>query len=170
MTGSAIDLLPGSAATVENCLFVNNLGNLGVDDVSQPGLKFNSEHGSGAITVFYDSRITVSNSTFAGNWNGVDDKGRNNVYARCIFWMNNATGGISPGGRYEIDILDGRGVEDCWLNGETIDLRGTLSEDANTFGAPDPEFDEDYVPQAAAYDGVGYRPVANNDTFRSGTR
>ena len=52
-TGSALDLLHGSAATVENCLFVGNVANMGVDVVGLlTGGEFHPENGSGAITVF----------------------------------------------------------------------------------------------------------------------
>ena len=55
-TGSALDLLHGSAATVENCLFVGNVANMGVDVVGLlAGGEFHPENGSGAITVFADS-------------------------------------------------------------------------------------------------------------------
>src|SRR5687767_5437332 len=53
ITGSAVDLLHGSRATLENCLFVGNIANLGVDLVGMlGGAEYHPEHGSGALTVF----------------------------------------------------------------------------------------------------------------------
>ena len=47
-TGSALDLLHGSYATIENCLFVGNVANLGVDYVGLlGGAEYHAEHGSG---------------------------------------------------------------------------------------------------------------------------
>lgn len=160
ITGSAMDVLPNSSAVIENCLFVGNISNTGVDYISQ-GQNYNEEHGSGALTVFPGSRVRVRRCTFSGNWNGVDDKGRGNVYTNTIFWMNNAGGGISPGGRYEIDILDGSGVSGCFLRGDINDLRGALDQNRNTVNGPDPDFDALYRPRAKAYANVGYRPATD---------
>ena len=104
-TGSALDLLHGSAATIENCLFVGNVANMGVDVVGLlTGGEFHPENGSGAITVFAGSRAMVSRSTLTGNWSGVDDAGTGSTYVDTIFWKNTRPGGISPGKRYELDI------------------------------------------------------------------
>jgi hypothetical protein len=160
VTSSALDILPGSSAAVINCLFVDNIANKGIDYVGRKtGNEYNKENGSGALTVFAGSRVLVERCTFTGNWNGVDDKSKGSRYTSCIFWKNNRTGGISPGGRYEMDILDGTGVANCFLNGDTEDLRGKLDATRNTMPAPDPLFDERYVPKSLAYDGIGYRPV-----------
>lgn len=160
-TGSALDLLHGSAATVENCLFVGNVANLGVDVVGLlTGGEFHPEHGSGAITVFADSKLTMSRSTVTGNWSGVDDAGRGSSYVDSIFWKNTIGGGISPGKRYELDLEDGAGVRGSFIHGEINDLRGTIKKELNTFDPPDPRFDARFVPQAPEYSKVGYRPVA----------
>ncbi len=158
ITGSAIDVLPGSAALVENCLFVGNVSNTEPDSISGPGLAYNREHGSGSLTVFEGSRAVVRRCTFTGNWNGVDDRGRGNRYEDSIFWMNTRPGGISPGARYEMDLIDGSGVSGCILEGEIADVRGTIDGERNVIGGPDPDFDADYRPRAAAYRDVGYRP------------
>jgi hypothetical protein len=50
-------------------------------------------------------------------------------------------------------------VKRCFINGEIDDLRETVTRDANTFGAPDPQFDAQFIPRAAAYASAGYRPV-----------
>lgn len=163
ITGSALDLLHGSRATVENCLFVGNIANLGVDYV---GLltdgEYHAEHGSGALTVFEGSRATVSRSTFTGNWNGVDDNGSGSTYVDCIFWKNNAGGGISAGSRYELDITDGSGVRGSFIHGDVNDLRHTINREVNTFDPPDPRFDAHFTPHTPEYGRAGYRPIKNS--------
>ncbi len=160
ITGSGVDLLHGSRATIENCLFVGNVANLGVDYVGMlAGGEYHPEHGSGAMTVFEGSRANVTRCTFTGNWNGVDDNGSGSTYVDTIFWKNNLAGGISPGPRYELDITDGSGVKGTFIHGDVNDLRGTISKDANTFDPPDPRFDAQFVPRAPQYASVGYRPV-----------
>jgi hypothetical protein len=160
VTGAAVDVLRGSAVTIENCLFVGNVSNTGVDYIgTAEGKGYNAEHGSGALTVFPLSRVRVNRCTFTDNWNGVDDRSIGSFYTNSIFWMNNHAGGISPGGRYEIDIADGSRVLGCFIRGDTDDLRGTVDASRNVLGAPDPEFDAAYRPRAAAYAEVGYRPT-----------
>jgi hypothetical protein len=159
-TGSALDLLHGSAATIENCLFVGNVANLGVDVVGLlTGGEFHPENGSGAITVFAGSKAMVSRSTLTGNWSGVDDAGTGSTYLDTIFWRNTLAGGISPGKRYELDIEDGAGVRGSFIHGAINDLRGTVAKALNTFDPPDPRFDARFVPQAPEYSKVGYRPT-----------
>lgn len=158
-TGSALDLLHGSSAVVENCLFVGNVSNMGVDVVGLlTGGEYRPEHGSGAITVFPESKLTLTRSTITGNWNGVDDSGKGSTYVDSIFWMNSLGGGISPGRRYELDLDDGAGVRGSFIRGVVDDLRGTVDKAANTFNPPDPRFDARFVPQAPEYSKVGYRP------------
>jgi hypothetical protein len=162
-TGSAVDLLHGSRATMENCLFVGNVANMGVDYVGLlTGGEYHPEHGSGALTVFEGSRATVTRCTFTGNWNGVDDNGTGSTYVDSIFWKNNLGGGISPGPRYELDVVDAGGVKGSFIHGEVNDLRGTISKAANTFDPPDPRFDARFVPHAAQYANVGYRPASRS--------
>jgi hypothetical protein len=159
-TGSALDLLHGSRATLDNCLFVGNVANMGVDYVGLlTGGEYRPENGSGALTVFDGSRATVSNSTFTGNWSGVDDGGAGSTYEKTIFWKNTLGGGISPGSRYELDIVDGSGVRGSFIHGDLNDLRGTIDKAANTFDPPDPRFDPQFSPRAPQYAGVGYRPI-----------
>src|SRR5215475_11641566 len=87
VTGSAFDLLHGSRATLDNCLFVGNISNLGVDYVGLfAGGEYHPENGSGAMTVFERSHAEVSRGTFTGNWAGavlVDS-----TYVKSIFWNN----------------------------------------------------------------------------------
>ena len=169
ITGAAFDLLRGSRATLENCLFVGNVANLGVDYIGMlTGGEIHPENGSGAMTVFQDSRAEVSRCTFTGNWAGVDDIGSGSTYVKSIFWNNTLKGGISAGARYEIDITDGGGVRGSFIHGETNDLRGTIDRKVNTFDPPDPRFDAEFVPQAPEYAAVGYRPVAA--VSRAGSR
>jgi len=158
-TGSAVDLLHGSHATIENCLFVGNVANMGVDVVGLlGGAEYRPEHGSGALTVFDGSRAAVSRCTFTGNWNAVDDSGSGSSYVNSIFWKNNIKGGISPESRYEIDIIDGAGVRGSFIHGDINDLRGTIDTKLNTIDPPDPRFDAQFVPQAPQYASVGFRP------------
>jgi len=159
-TGGGVDLLHGSRATIENCLFVGNLSNLGVDVVGLlTGGEYHPEHGSGAMTVFAGSTATVSNCTFTGNGSGVDDDGTGSTYVDSIFWKNTLAGGISQGSRYELDITDGSGVRGTFIHGEVADLRQTVDRAKNTFDPPDPRFDAAFVPQAPQYAKAGYRPV-----------
>jgi len=159
-TGSAVDLLHGSHAVLENCLFVGNIGNLGVDYVGLlTGGEYHPENGSGAMTVFEGSKAEVSRCTFTGNWNGVDDNGSGSTYVDSIFWKNTLAGGISSAPRYELDITDGSGVRGTFIHGDVNDLRGTIDKSANTFDPPDPRFDAQFVPQSPQYARIGYRPL-----------
>jgi hypothetical protein len=71
ITGAAVDLLPGSSAIISNCLFVGNIANLGINYISEnrAAPEFTN---SAPLTVFPGSRVTVLNSTFTGNRNGVE--------------------------------------------------------------------------------------------------
>ena len=168
ITGSAFDLLRQSRATLDNCLFVGNVSNLGVDYVGLlNGGEYHPENGSGAMTVFQGSRAEVSRCTFTGNWAGVDDNGTGSTYVKSIFWNNTLKGGISTGARYEIDITSGNGVRESFIHGETNDLRGTIDRAVNTFDPADPRFDAQFVPQAPEYRAVGYRPAASASRDRT---
>jgi Right handed beta helix region len=159
ITGSAVDVLHGSRATVENCLFTGNVANLGVDYVGMlSGGEYHAQNGSGALTVFARSRVSLTRCTFTGNWNGVDDDGIGSAYVDSIFWKNTLGGGISEGARYEIDIVDAAGVRGSFIHGEINDLRQTIDPKVNRFDPPDPRFDAAFVPQAPEYAKVGYRP------------
>src|SRR5262249_50499992 len=161
VTGAAFDLLHGSRAILDNCLFVGNIANLGVDYIGLlTGGEYHPEHGSGALTVFEGSRAEVSRCTFTGNWAGVDDNGTGSTYVKSIFWNNTLKGGISTGARYEIDITNGRGVRESFIHGETNGLGGTTDHAVNTFGPRDPRFDAQFVPQGRESGPVGYRPAA----------
>ena len=163
LTGAAIDLLDhelGSAAVIENCLFVDNLANCPKQDAVSRWLEtWKPRAGHGAITVFWFSRAVVRKCTFVGNRNGVDDGSRDSTYSDCIFWQNTAPGGWSVGKRYEMDILNGPGVEGCFLGGDLADARGCIDADKNVLDAPDPEFDESYRPRQPLYRDTGYRPI-----------
>ena len=162
-TGSAIDLLEGSSAVIRNCLFVGNISNSGMAQVqAQYGLRYNEVHGCGALTVFPGSKADVSRCTFTQNWNGADDKG-NSHYQNCIFWKNSASDGSLSGGTYELDAAESVDVENCWLNGATDDLRGTISAELNTLQAPDPLLDDRYEPRNEIYQDAGYRADYERD-------
>ena len=172
VTGSGVDLLPNSAAFIENCLFVGNISNTGLEyrhyqgNINWPEIPklmattvhYQRERGSGALTVFFGSRIQVERCTFTGNFNGVDDRAAQAVYRDCIFWRNSATGGKRSGQRYELDILKGTGVSGCMLGGTLADPGGTTSHKDNVVDSEDPKFDKDFVPQNPAFSKVGYRP------------
>lgn len=156
-TGAAIDLLEGSQAMIENCLFVGNISNYGMEAVAaQFGLRYKETHGCGALTVFPESRATVMKSTFTANWNGADDKG-DCLYQDCIFWQNSAVEGGLPGGAYELDAAESSVVQNCWIHGNIDDLQGTVDATTNTLRAPDPLFNDRFEPTHPKYDGVGYR-------------
>ena len=123
-----------------------------------PG-QWKPNHGSGALTLFPDSHVLVRRCTFTGNRNGIDDSNHGNIYEDSIFWMNNAPGGWPTGARYELDLAGGIGVDGCFLGGDINDLRNIVDGDNNVVGSPDPKFDENYVPQAKEFEGVGYRPA-----------
>ena len=157
ITGAAIDVLPLGHAQIRNCLFVGNVANVGEDWISgaEP---YNARHGSGALTVFETARATVSNSTFTGNWAGVDDRADGSAYRDNIFWQNNLPGGIAKGARYEMDIVNSDSVRGNFVNGDLDDVQNSIDTERNTLNAPDPLFDEDFVPTAPEYSEVGYRP------------
>ena len=166
-TGSAIDVLGGSAAEIVNCLFVGNVANTGMDQIAAEfGLRYNPQHGCGALTVFPQSKVLVRRCTFTENWNGVDDKGRDNYYLDSIFWQNTAGDGSRPGGAYELDVEFARNVKGCLIRGNISDLQETIDKTVNVFDPPDPQFDGDYIPQAGVYQGVGYRPGAAAESSR----
>ncbi len=160
-TGPAIDVLGGSAAEIDNCLFVGNIGNTGMDRIaSEYGLRYNDKHGCGALTVFPDSRVSVRRCTFTENWNGADDKGVGNSYVDSIFWQNVAGDGSRSGEPYELDIVNARNVRGCYFGGGLADLQRTIDPQDNNLEAPDPQFDKLFEPRAEAYRDVGYRSVA----------
>lgn len=162
ITGSAIDLFgTGNALELENCLFVGNISNRGINFFVFPRSSVFEQNGSGALTVFPKSRVRMERCTFTGNYNGVDDMATGNVYRDCIFWKNDSKGGTAPLGRYEMDVGQAK-VVNCYFGGGTTihDLRNTIDRTKNTFAAPDPLFDAHFVPHAKEYEKVGYRPVA----------
>jgi hypothetical protein len=159
VSGAAVDLLHGSGAEIINCLFVGNLSNGPMDKRAETPGRWKPNHGSGALTLFPDSHVLVRRCTFAGNRNGIDDSNHGNIYEDSIFWMNNAPGGWPSGARYELDLASGVGVSGCFLGGVINDLRKTVDTDNNVVGCSDPKFDENYVPQAKEFEGVGYRPL-----------
>jgi parallel beta helix pectate lyase-like protein len=152
VAGSGVDLFTSNGwAVFENCLFVGNLSNTGIDANGGPGF--------GALTVFPGCRATVSRCTFTDNRNGVDDRGSGSSYRGTIFWRNNREGGASPPGRYELVVNRAEAVTACFIGGAPVgDLLGNINRSANTFGSPDPGFDADFRPRSAAYKGVGYLP------------
>ncbi len=173
VTGSAVDLLPGSAATIQNCLFVGNLSNTGnqyqslkgnlnwtnIPTLVRSAVGYLPEHGSGAVTVFPGSMALLLSCTFTANRNGIDDHGGRSVLRGCIFWKNNAEGGARSGERYELDVIRGTRVDNCFIAGGIADLRGVVDPAHNLIGCPDPGFNGRYVPTHPAFAAAGYRPV-----------
>ncbi len=171
ITGAAVDLLPGSAAEIRNCLFVGNLsnrgnqythvkGNLkwpGIDKIMKQTVLYQPNHGSGALTVLPASNVIVEECTFTGNFNGVDDKGKKSAYRDCIFWKNTAEGTTREGKRYEIDVLESATVANCFINGEINDLRDVIDSMANQLNCEDPAFNEYYEATNPKFAKVGYR-------------
>jgi hypothetical protein len=152
VAGSGVDVLTaGSRVAFENCLFVGNLSNDGIDANGGPGYA--------ALTVFPGARVTVNRCTFTGNRNGVDDRGRGSIYRKSIFWHNDRKGGTCAQINYELAIRAAEGVSRCLIDGETVDLLGTVSGADNAFAPPDPRFDQNYRPHNKAYRGIGFRPV-----------
>lgn len=160
VTGSALDLLWNSWAIVENCLFVDNQSNCPMDQRAAKIGKWKPDHGAGALTLLPGSRIQVRRCTFTGNRNGIDDSSLENFYEDSIFWNNNAAGGWPVKARYELDLADGSGVRGCFIQGDIIDLKGTVDPKKNVLECNDPEFDAEFRPRAKEFAGVGYRPVS----------
>lgn len=158
VTGSAVDLLRGSSAVIENCLFVGNKSNCPLDERSAEVGKWKPDHGCGALTVFPTSKVVVRRCTFTGNRNAVDDSSEGNVYENCIFWRNDAEGGWPPGKRYELDVADASGVRGCFIHGTIDSLQDNLDRAANSVPCDDPQFDEQYRPRAVGFENAGYRP------------
>jgi hypothetical protein len=159
VTGSAIDLLEGSAARIVNCLLVSNVSNMGSDVVAKAngGITFTN---SGVVTVFWNSRAEYRNCTFTGNRNAVDDMGGGSTYTDCIFADDVLATGLSGTSRYELDLSAGAKVSGCLIRGVLLDPSHSVSETNNVLHAPPPLFDKNYVPAAAQYQQAGYRPPA----------
>jgi len=156
VTGSAVDLLEGSAARIINCLFVANASNLGIDTVA----KHSGEPAftnSGVLTIFQNSRALVQGCTFTGNRNAVDDMGGASAYIDCIFADNNLAGGMA-GERYELDLPAGAVVRNCRIRGKVLDPRHSISDQENEVNGSPPLFNQEYLPSAAGYAGVGFAP------------
>ena len=166
-TGAAVDVLSGGLAEFDNCLFVGNIANTGMDEIARKtGLSYNQKHGCGALTVFPDSRVHVRNCTFTANWNGVDDHGSGSVYENSIFWMNDAWDESRPGEPYELDVLESAAVTGCFVHGNINDLQGHVSQERNSFDDFDPQFDEQFRPLNPGCQTAGYRPATSTDSHQ----
>jgi hypothetical protein len=156
VTGAAIDLLAGSSACINNCLFVGNVSNTGEDVVA----KQSGERpfvNSGVLTIFRNSRAIVRNCTFTGNRNGVDDMGGESSYFKCLFLQNTLDLGLKGSARYELAVNAGAKVSGCFFNGKIHDVAHAISAQENVLDAPPPRFDKNFIPQAPEYKGAGYR-------------
>jgi hypothetical protein len=157
VTGSAVDLLAGSAARLVNCLFVENASNLGIDVVAQRSgeLAFTN---SGVLTIFQNSRATVERCTFTRNRNAVDDMGGQSTYSNCIFAEDDRPEGWPGTTRYELDLPAGGTVTNCVIRGLNHDPLKRVSMSDNLLDPPPPEFDSAFVPKAPEFSKAGYRP------------
>lgn len=139
-------MLPGCPASIEKGLFVGDVSHTGEDHgedhMGSRGGRHDAEHGSGALTVFQESSVTVTRCTSTGDWNGAADKGRDNAYIDSIFWESSKSDGMPPGARYQHDLLHGGGVVGHEFRGQQRDLRGTIDRTRNGSDASDPRFDE----------------------------
>lgn len=158
-TGSAVDVLQGSSVEIHNCLFVENIGNYGMDLIRlEFGLSYNETHGSGALTVFPASTAVVTGCTFVRNWNAVDDRGEKSSYRNCIFAANDSSDGSRPGHPYEVNIDSLAAVKDCVFSSAHPDLKGSVSLTHNTFLDAPIKFSSDNVPSEPNLGSFGYRP------------
>ena len=162
-TGPAIDLLAGSSAKILNCLFVGNISNTGEDLVAKASGEKPFAN-NGAITIFWESLALIQNCTFTGNRNGVDDMGGDSVYIANLFHANRAEGGLAGFARYELAINAGARVENCAILGTVFDAKKVIDPRQNRLEGPEPRFDANYVPQAAEYSGIGYRPMTQTNS------
>ena len=157
-TGSAVDLLAGSAARLRNCLFVANVSNVGEDPVA----KTSGERpfvNNGVLTIFWRSRAVLERCTFTGNRNGVDDMGGESSYTACVFADNTLDTGLKGFGRYALAVNAGAKATGCLVRGKLHDVRHDVSAADNILDAPAPAFDAAFVPTAPGYARAGYRPV-----------
>ena len=156
-TGSALDLLHGSAARIENCLFVGNSSNLGFDMVADTKSGELPSTNSGVLTIFGGSRGEAVQCTFTGNRNAVDDLSGKFRYTRCIFANNTLMSGLPNTNRCEILLLQGGIVTGCVIQGRIDDPKGSISPRENALNPGPPEFDPEFIPKAPAYSGAGWR-------------
>src|SRR5438128_1311761 len=160
VTGAAIDLLAGSAASIINCLFVGNVSNNG-EDVVAKGSGERPFVNNGVLTIFQNSRAVVRNCTFTGNRNAVDDMGGESSYANCIFVDNKLDAGLKGFARYELAVNAGAKVSGCFIEGTVHDASHAASANENVLDAPPPKFSKSFVPEAPEYRHAGYRPVSS---------
>lgn len=158
VTGSAVDLLEGSAARLTNCLFIENASNLGRDVVAQRSgeLAFTN---SGVLTIFQHSRAVIERCTFTANRNAVDDMGGASSYLNSIFADNTRAEGWPGTTRYELDLPLGATVKGCLIRGLLNDPGHSVSSAENVLQPPGPRFDKNFVPTAPEFARAGYRPI-----------
>lgn len=160
VTGAAIDLLPGSSAVIRNCLFVENVSNIGVDVVSLRGnaVPFTN---NGVLTVFATSSAVVERCTFVNNRNGIDDMGGNSRIIDSLFWNNKNDDGLKGFSRFDLDLANGGVVMNNTIQGPNRDPQGAVGSEFNPPITGDPQFDKEWVPQNSMYEKRGYRPLPN---------
>ena len=156
-TGSAVDLLHGSAARIENCLFVGNSSNLGFDIVADLKSGELPSTNSGVLTIFGGSKGAVVECTFTGNRNAVDDLSGGFRYTRCIFADNTLMTGLPNTNRCELLLLHGGVVTGCVIQGRIDDPKGSISPRENVLNPGPPGFDADFKAKSPAYSRAGWR-------------
>lgn len=162
VNAAAIDLLPGSAAVITNCLFIGNAGNLGRNYIDErPEPEFTN---AAPVCVFQAAFALVANCTFVNNRNAVHDlSDTGSTYRHCIFWNNTAPGGFYTTNRFDLFAEGAPRVIRSFFNGRLIDPKRTVAANlSNVLDAPDPQFDAAFNPRAKAYEGVGYRSGASS--------
>jgi Right handed beta helix region len=162
-TGAAIDLLAGSAARIEHCLFVGNVSNVGEDPVA----KASGERpfvNNGVVTVFWRSRVEMRHCTLTGNRNGVDDMGGESTYVNCVLAANTLEAGLKGYPRYELAVNAGANVSGCVIHGKVHDVRQQVSPQDNRINGPMPQWDRAYVLTVPESSSAGYRPIRKMDS------
>ena len=98
MTGSAVDLLEGSSAEIENCLFVGDLLDTHIDDRVNLVKRWKPEHGSGGLAFVLRIRTWwFRRCTFTGNRNGIDDSSTGSRYEDFDFLEEHGGGRLAAG-------------------------------------------------------------------------
>jgi hypothetical protein len=92
------------------------------------------------------------------NRNGVDEQGGLSEFVRCIFSENTLQGGPPGEERYELDLQRGGTVRDCLIAGRLLDPLQSISANRNMLNVSNLFLGEGFVPTAAPYATIGYRP------------
>ncbi len=160
-TGSAFDILHNSSAVLENCLFVGNVSNMGVDLVGLlGGAEYLAEHGSGALTVFDGSRAVSQQVHVHGQLVRRRRRWQGQQLRRLDFLEEHAEGGNLAGialrARHHRRLWRARLIHSrrCCRSARRDRSQGQYVRSAG------PALRQlSTLPQAPQYANVGYRPV-----------